>query len=219
MAEAAVDLSSSFSLDEQKYVLVAAIDFGTTYSGYASSFKGKEEEIKMNKNWGDGQGFQTYKVPTSILVDDDGDFVAFGFDAEEKYSQQQEQSQESNESDDLDSFELDTEKKCSQKEQSMESSESDDLDAFEYDTKIKCNYSRKEQSHWLDDDDDLFAFCSDAEEKFSQEENSKGYHLYRHFKMILHNKEVKYFNVNKTMFTSTEQTFTIVNEPIFHKTE
>ena len=40
-----------------KYVLVAGIDFGTTYSGYEFSFKNTPDDIKINKNWGDNQGF------------------------------------------------------------------------------------------------------------------------------------------------------------------
>ena len=37
-------------------VMVASIDFGTTFSGYTCSLKG--QEIKINKNWGDSQGHQ-----------------------------------------------------------------------------------------------------------------------------------------------------------------
>ena len=46
------------------FLLVAAIDFGTTYSGYAFSFKATKddpeiaEKIRTNKNWGASLGFQ-----------------------------------------------------------------------------------------------------------------------------------------------------------------
>ena len=40
------------------FVLVCAIDFGTTFSGYAFSFKSDPNNIKMNKNWGNSLGFQ-----------------------------------------------------------------------------------------------------------------------------------------------------------------
>ena len=40
------------------YILVAAIDFGTTFSGYAFSFTASPENIRMNKNWGENLGFQ-----------------------------------------------------------------------------------------------------------------------------------------------------------------
>ena len=51
------------SLNEQ-YLLVAAIDFGTTFSGYAFSFKSSprkpdlHEKIRTNKSWGAELGFQ-----------------------------------------------------------------------------------------------------------------------------------------------------------------
>ena len=44
------------------YVMVAAIDFGTTFSGYAFSFKSNPEDIKMNKNWGTALGFQVISL-------------------------------------------------------------------------------------------------------------------------------------------------------------
>ena len=40
------------------YIVVAAIDFGTTYSGYGFSFSSAEKDIILNKNWRDMQGFQ-----------------------------------------------------------------------------------------------------------------------------------------------------------------
>lgn len=53
-----------------KYLLVAAIDFGTTFSGYACSFRSSpdqpnlHEQIRMNKNWGEELGCQ---VSTDIV--------------------------------------------------------------------------------------------------------------------------------------------------------
>ena len=49
---------------KEDFVLVAAIDFGTTFSGYAFSFKPTEkdpeshEKIKINNSWGFALGFQ-----------------------------------------------------------------------------------------------------------------------------------------------------------------
>ena len=43
--------------ESKQYLMVASIDFGTTYSGYAFSFRGKETDIKLNKNWGSTEGF------------------------------------------------------------------------------------------------------------------------------------------------------------------
>lgn len=74
----------SITGEDDNYILVAAIDFGTTFSGYAFSFKSTPGDIKMNKSWGENLGFQSYKTPTCVLVDPNGDFVAFGYDAEQK---------------------------------------------------------------------------------------------------------------------------------------
>ena len=45
--------------------LVAAIDFGTTFSGYAFAFTSKPGEIRINKNWGESVGFQV-SIPVLI---------------------------------------------------------------------------------------------------------------------------------------------------------
>ena len=68
------------------YLLVVAIDFGTTFSGYAFSFRTNPNDIKMNKNWGGNLGFLSYKTPTTVLVDSRGKLQAFGFEAEEQYA-------------------------------------------------------------------------------------------------------------------------------------
>eukprot|EP00058_Branchiostoma_floridae_P006841 XP_002592329.1 hypothetical protein BRAFLDRAFT_240123 [Branchiostoma floridae] len=71
---------------KKTYLMVAAIDFGTTYSGYAFSFMSSPEDIIMNKNWGESVGFQSYKTPTSVLLSPEGKFVEFGFKAIAKYT-------------------------------------------------------------------------------------------------------------------------------------
>ena len=40
-----------------EYLLVAGLDFGTTYSGYAFSFVDDPEKIITNNNWGEELGF------------------------------------------------------------------------------------------------------------------------------------------------------------------
>ena len=60
--------------NDASFMLVAAIDFGTTYSGYGFSFKDAPDDIKMAKNWGAEVGNQSYKTPTSLLVDKTGKF-------------------------------------------------------------------------------------------------------------------------------------------------
>ncbi|KAH3690953.1 heat shock 70 kDa protein 12B-like [Dreissena polymorpha] len=70
-----------------KYLIVAAIDFGTTYSGYAFSFKDSPNDVKTNKGWTAGSGqLISLKTSTSVLLNQNGEFHSFGFDAEDKYS-------------------------------------------------------------------------------------------------------------------------------------
>ncbi|CAG2224049.1 unnamed protein product [Mytilus edulis] len=66
--------------------VVAAIDFGTTYSGFAFSHKRKNAKI-ITKQWQStsGTGLESFKTPTSILLDPENTFCAFGYEAEEKY--------------------------------------------------------------------------------------------------------------------------------------
>eukprot|EP00058_Branchiostoma_floridae_P027775 XP_002613266.1 hypothetical protein BRAFLDRAFT_68231 [Branchiostoma floridae] len=68
---------------------VVAIDFGTTFSGFAFSFNHREGErgILVNKAWGNDQGYQALKTPTCLLLDTEQQFHSFGFDAKEKYAQ------------------------------------------------------------------------------------------------------------------------------------
>ena len=40
------------------YLLVAALDLGTTYSGYAFSFITDPENVICNNNWGEEYGFK-----------------------------------------------------------------------------------------------------------------------------------------------------------------
>ncbi|KAL3880082.1 hypothetical protein ACJMK2_032351 [Sinanodonta woodiana] len=71
--------------------IVAAIDFGTTYSGYAFSF-GHDFQVDPLKisctnyfNARSGAGM-SLKTPTCILFSPDERFHSFGYEAEEKYS-------------------------------------------------------------------------------------------------------------------------------------
>ena len=71
-------------------LLVAAIDFGTTFSGYAFSFLHdyKRDPLKISANsWNAGIGqLVTQKTSTCVLFEKDGKFNSFGYEAEEKYS-------------------------------------------------------------------------------------------------------------------------------------
>lgn len=72
------------------YEIVAAIDFGTTYSGYAycskSDFKRSPPVIKTSA-WKSGTGTcdKFMKTPTVVLFDQNQKFDSFGFEAEKKY--------------------------------------------------------------------------------------------------------------------------------------
>ena len=70
----------------KNFLLVAAIDLGTSCSCYAFSYKGEPYNIYMNKNWRSSSGSEAYKCPTSVLVSPDGSFHRFGFEAEDEYS-------------------------------------------------------------------------------------------------------------------------------------
>lgn len=80
------DTSSKPSRRKKPYLLVAAIDFGTTFSGWAFAFLHKPKEVRVYKNWGEEFGIKSSsKTPTSVLVDGKGKFVAFGYTAEQEY--------------------------------------------------------------------------------------------------------------------------------------
>ena len=66
-----------------KYEIVAAIDFGTSYTGYAYSYQHEKETIYINSNWSRASSIK--KVPTAILFNDKKEFMAFGDDAVEMY--------------------------------------------------------------------------------------------------------------------------------------
>ena len=68
---------------------VAAIDFGTTYSGYAFSSKSdykKQKDKIYTSQWTQTANLITGKTPTTLLLDPNGKFVAFGADAETQYA-------------------------------------------------------------------------------------------------------------------------------------
>jgi hypothetical protein len=73
------------------HLLVAAIDFGTTYSGYAFGMVGDlnkdPTKIRANQAWVSGQqNLLSLKTPTCLLLDKDEKFKSFGYEAENHYS-------------------------------------------------------------------------------------------------------------------------------------
>ncbi|XP_052780254.1 heat shock 70 kDa protein 12B-like [Mya arenaria] len=72
----------------QSHLLVAAFDFGTTYSGYAFSFQNDPLKVQTNGTWysGGAGNLISLKTPTSVLLNPDGEFDSFGFQAEDRYA-------------------------------------------------------------------------------------------------------------------------------------
>ena len=70
---------------------VAAIDFGTTYSGYAFSFRSDflRDPLKIVTNqWSTGSNQSvSLKTSTCVLFDPQQKFHSFGFDAEDMYAE------------------------------------------------------------------------------------------------------------------------------------
>ncbi|CAG2206693.1 unnamed protein product [Mytilus edulis] len=75
---------------EKPPMLVVAFDFGTTFSGYAFATLGdyKNDPLSISTHtWATGsQTGMSLKTPTCILFDSAENFVAFGKDAEDKYT-------------------------------------------------------------------------------------------------------------------------------------
>ena len=71
-------------MSSHKLVSVA-IDFGTTYSGYAFSFRHDKASIKTFL-WKEGN-YESIKTPTCVLFDSTKRFHSFGLEAEDKYAE------------------------------------------------------------------------------------------------------------------------------------
>lgn len=73
-------------------ICVAAIDFGTTYSGYAFSVshlktKLSDVQILTNQAWNAGvREAISLKTPTCLLLTKAREIVAFGYEAENQYT-------------------------------------------------------------------------------------------------------------------------------------
>lgn len=67
-------------------VVVVAIDFGTTFSGYAFAFTRDPDSIHMMRKWEGGDpGVNNQKTPTTLLLRPNGAFHSFGFGARDFY--------------------------------------------------------------------------------------------------------------------------------------
>lgn len=73
------------------YLLVVAIDFGTSYSGYAYSSRDDfltdaSKVFTIQPCNSVGKSLMSFKTPTCLLVNENKEFVAFGYDAESQYA-------------------------------------------------------------------------------------------------------------------------------------
>lgn len=85
-AETAAFRSIDRPLFTTTHFVVAAIDFGTTMSGYAFSFVRDPSSIHMMRKWEGGDpGIVNQKTPTTLLLNPEGDFHSFGFTARDYY--------------------------------------------------------------------------------------------------------------------------------------
>ncbi|XP_076085748.1 heat shock 70 kDa protein 12B-like isoform X1 [Mytilus galloprovincialis] len=76
---------------KENVLVVVAIDFGTTYSGWAYSFrkeyKDNHTNIKTKGGWKNFDGQATEKTPTVALFTPEDKFHSFGYEAENKYAE------------------------------------------------------------------------------------------------------------------------------------
>lgn len=72
-------------------LMVAAIDFGTTFSGYAFAMRDELEKDSSKifaPHWHASDGsLISHKTPTTVLLDKEEKLVDFGFDAETTYAE------------------------------------------------------------------------------------------------------------------------------------
>lgn len=76
---------------KKQSIIVAAIDFGTTFSGYAFSFRHEYEQDPLRVNasqWTTGSRMSiSLKTASTVLFRPDKSFDSFGFEAEDRYSE------------------------------------------------------------------------------------------------------------------------------------
>lgn len=72
----------------QERIVVAAIDFGTTYSGYVFSLGGDETKFYSPQSWPARHGQSvSLKTPTSLLLNPNQTFNSFGYEAEDRFAE------------------------------------------------------------------------------------------------------------------------------------
>lgn len=78
-------------MDRSDCLMVAALDLGTTWSGYAFSLRSHFEEDPLKiycnqlSNAGSGNTMR-YKTPSCVLLDRNKELTTFGYDAESEFA-------------------------------------------------------------------------------------------------------------------------------------
>ncbi|XP_052103177.1 uncharacterized protein LOC127736659 [Mytilus californianus] len=87
MAKPEKNIASLFKAPQKPFVAVAAIDFGTTYSGCAFSTVQdfKTDKLRIVTIPLDDKNVFSYKTPTVLLLNPEGHFHSFGATAEDHY--------------------------------------------------------------------------------------------------------------------------------------
>ncbi|CAG0912775.1 unnamed protein product [Notodromas monacha] len=70
---------------ESSHFVIVAVDFGTTYSGYAFCFTHKPSDIHVMRKWPGDPDLSNQKTRTALLLKPNGDFDSFGFVARDRY--------------------------------------------------------------------------------------------------------------------------------------
>nr|XP_034301187.1 uncharacterized protein LOC105326615 isoform X2 [Crassostrea gigas] len=74
--------------NEEEWPVVVALDFGTTYSGYAFWRKENPSEITTGKwNTGSKEVLESLKTPTSLLLNQNNEVIEFGYKAEKIFKE------------------------------------------------------------------------------------------------------------------------------------
>ena len=81
------DAQTSIRIEPNKQTAVVAIDFGTTYSGYAYAFTSDPNNIHVMGHRLCGRRREGYgtQQPTVLLLTSEGQFHSFGYEAQEYY--------------------------------------------------------------------------------------------------------------------------------------
>lgn len=72
---------------------MVAIDFGTSFSGFAFAFNNEDgvKDIHLNKEWRTDQGDATMKAPSCLLLNPDKSFNSFGYEARDRFAELEEE--------------------------------------------------------------------------------------------------------------------------------